>query len=75
MPLVRLSEFRLMEYEGKPPDIRTLKRDVNDGILIGGFRDARGRYWVDMDIYRKSRKLGNKLDEILIDAEVAALIE
>jgi len=65
MALAKLTEFRKRIYEeGSRPDMRTLRRWVNDGKIQGGIHDATG-YWVDMDVYNGRVKLVDMSNPIL----------
>ena len=65
MRLVRLSKFRNRIYDtSSAPDPRTLRARIDRGLIVGGFRDEMGRYWVDIDKFEDAPELKPILDQI-----------
>lgn len=75
MQLVKLSKFRLTIYaDGSRPDIRTLRRRIDQRALPGGFRDAIGRYWVDVDLFTTGQSIERRIQELTADPVVAKAV-
>jgi len=50
--LARLSEFRRNYFtEKSAPSVRTLRDQIENNMVPGGYKDPTGRYWVDLDTY------------------------
>ena len=63
---ISLQAFRRREYhQDSRPSIRTLRTRVRDGKLPGGYIDCKGRYWVNLDVYRKAKSIDNRIKQLV----------
>ena len=73
---IPLAEYRkLLPAQGRLC-IATLRKRIQDGQLRGGYQDAYGRYWVDLDKNQATIPPNDAaLDELCQDEDVAAEVK
>ena len=72
----KLSQFRVTEYApGSRPTPRTLRKQIDNGQIPGGYRAPDGRYYVDLDVYNGNKVLTDTLSELLRDPVVAEAVQ
>ena len=71
----KLSQFRLTAYApGSRPCVKTLRRQIDRGLIPGGHKALDGHYYVDMDVYNGNRAMHDTLAALLCDPDVAAAV-
>lgn len=76
MRLTRLKHFREKFYDADSrPCMMTLRRDVKNGLIRGGFQDIKGNYWVDQDVFLSTYDIDAVIEGLKSDPLVAKAVE